>query len=346
MASKSKSEIIEELNESSEYNETMSQMSQSSQRSLSMDISTSTTPTAAKRKASPLYRTNVKQRAQTSRKSKSPSLSAESLIEAFNNPSLISSITPAIQSIIVPTVKSAIDTAVSSAVDTIKSGILKELIESNNKLKETIDTQMVIINKQQLQIDDQRKKLIEKSTEVNNLASKVKELTVENISIKTSLNDIEQYGRRNSLRFNNLKLDPKLQEHDMTKAVVSFINTHILSPDQSKISEADIDRCHPVGPSRFDNQQRQILVKFCSYHTKWKVFRSKSNLKKNKVKVFVCEDLTGANYRLVKSLSDLKKKGHLHSYWTTNGNVLAKLKENSPSIKVKPYDDFLSKLGC
>ena len=125
-----------------------------------------------------------------------------------------------------------------------------------------------------------------------------------------------------------------------------FINTHILSPDQSKISEADIDRCHPVGPSRFDNQQRQILVKFCSYHTKWKVFRSKSNLKKNKVKVFVCEDLTGANYRLVKSLSDLKKKGHLHSYWTTNGNVLAKLKENSPSIKVKPYDDFLSKLGC
>ena len=80
MASKSKSEIIEELNESSEYNETMSQ---SSQQSLSMDISTPTTPTAAKRKASPLYRTNVKQRAQTSRKSKSPSLSAESLIEAF-----------------------------------------------------------------------------------------------------------------------------------------------------------------------------------------------------------------------------------------------------------------------
>ena len=240
------------------------------------------------------------------------------LIEAFNNPSLISSITPAIQSIIVPSVKSAIDTVVTSAIDTMKTGILKELIENKNKLKETIDTQMVIINKQQLQIDDQRKKVTEKSTEVNYLVSKVKELPVENIS---SLNDIEQDGRRNSLRFNNMKLDPKLQEHDMTKAMVNFINTNLLNPDQSKISGADIDRCHPVGPSRLDNQQMQILITFSSYNTKWKAFRSKSNLKENKDKVFVCEDLTGANYRLVKSLYDLKKKGQLHSYWTTNGNV-------------------------
>ena len=82
--------------------------------------------------------------------------------------------------------------------------------------------------------------------------------------------------------------------------MVIFINSKVLKPDQSKISEANIDRCHQVGPK---SKPKQILIKFSSYHTIWHVFRSKGNLNNYRDHVFVCEDLTTDNYKLVKSLN-------------------------------------------
>ena len=113
--------------------------------------------------------------------------------------------------------------------------------------------------------------------------------------------------------------------------MVMFINSKVLKPEQSKISEADIDRCHPVGPK---SKPKQILIKFSSYHTRWHVFRSKGNLKNYRDHVFVCEDLTTDNYKLVKSLNDHKKKKRIHSFWTTNGNVFAKVQDDHQNLTV------------
>ena len=61
--------------------------------------------------------------------------------DSFSKPSLISAITPAIQTMILPTIKLAIDSAIESAVASVKSYISNELIQINNKLQDTIDTQ-------------------------------------------------------------------------------------------------------------------------------------------------------------------------------------------------------------
>ena len=47
--------------------------------------------------------------------------------------------------------------------------------------------------------------------------------------MKVGLNDLEQYGRRNSLRFHNLKMDPSLKECDMTHSMTKFIKNLYLT---------------------------------------------------------------------------------------------------------------------
>ena len=162
-----------------------------------------------------------------------------------------------------------------------------------------------VIRKQQEQIDNQQNEMNKKADQLKALNKRADDLTSENHNIKTAMNDLEQYGRRNSLRFNNMKMDPKLEERELTKQMVIFINSKVLKPDQSKISEANIDRCHQVGPK---SKPKQILIKFSSYHTIWHVFRSKGNMNNFRDHVFVCEDLTTDNYKLVKSLNDPPKK--------------------------------------
>ena len=46
--------------------------------------------------------------------------------------------------------------------------------------------------------------------------------------MKVNVNNLEQYGRRNSLRFNNLTVDTSQKEDDMIHAVVMFINNNMM----------------------------------------------------------------------------------------------------------------------
>ena len=47
--------------------------------------------------------------------------------------------------------------------------------------------------------------------------------------MKINFNGLEQYGRRNSLRFNNLTVDTSQKQEDMIHGVVHFINNRTKS---------------------------------------------------------------------------------------------------------------------
>ena len=78
------------------------------------------------------------------------------------------------------------------------------------------------------------------------------ELTKENLYY--FINDVKQYGRRNSLRFSNLGLDPKLPEVELIKRVTTFNNDRILV-NGPILSECDIERCHPIGQGCFEQSK-------------------------------------------------------------------------------------------
>ena len=111
----------------------------------------------------------------------------------------------------------------------MKTSVVDEMLESNKALQETVAKQSKTITKQnetiktQKSIIDQNVKMIDsKISRIDELEGDVDLLTEEIDKVKLELNDLEQYCRRSSLRFNNLKVNAALQKQNLTKAVPIF----------------------------------------------------------------------------------------------------------------------------
>ena len=131
---------------------------------------------------------------------------------------------------------------------------------------------------------------------------------------------------------------PPADELELTKHVVSFLNKRVLH-DTAPLDLRDIERCHFVGKAVL-GRSRQIIVKFCHYQDKKRVFAGKSRLKGNPAKIFLTEDLTSVNHSVVKSLLPLKKNESIDSFWTSNGQIYVKKDSTSDPVKVSSTDDL------
>ena len=208
-----------------------------------------------KRKASPLFKLAAKKTTPTRKSlpSKKSQLSSESFLAAVKDPDFANSFAPLLQTVIAPTIQTAIEKAVDSAIEMLRSSILNDIVSSNVQLKKTIDEQIEISEQQNKIIKEQADKLDEKTKMIDELEQKCDNLSVELNKVKAAVNDLEQYGRQNSLRFSKLGFDPKLPENELIKKTTAFINDRML-PNDPLLSESDIDRCHPIGQLSVTNQ--------------------------------------------------------------------------------------------
>lgn len=95
-------------------------------------------------------------------------------------------------------------------------------------------------------------------------------------SLSNQLDDLEQYGRRTSVRLHNVPPDLGLNTDVAAVRVFNeFMNV--------AISVDDIERSHPLGKEK-DNGSRPIIVKFKAYKSKEMVYKAKSSLKGNPTK--------------------------------------------------------------
>ena len=163
---------------------------------------------------------------------------------------------------------------------------------------------------------------------------------VENLKIE--VNRLEQYGCRSSLRFNNMNVDPNLNEIQLTTYMKNFINSNILKgPAAGELTESDIDRCRPVGGFR-GKRKPQVIVKFLSYKVKARVYGNKKN---HPDKTFITEDLTKANHSTVKTLLKFKKNDKIDSFWTIDGKVLVKTSPTSKPLTISSADAAAKKFN-
>jgi hypothetical protein len=65
------------------------------------------------------------------------------------------------------------------------------------------------------------------------------------------------------------------------------------------------------------------------------VFSNKKKLKGNKDKMFIAENLTKYRYDLLRQLNGTKKINKVHSFWTHDGSILVKERENSKVKMIK-----------
>ena len=96
--------------------------------------------------------------------------------------------------------------------------------------------------------------LEEKTKSIVNFEHRVQNLELEVKSLKMASNDLEQYGRRNSIRILNFKIINKLPESELKTQIISFFNNSMLK-NLPQLTVSDIDCCHPVGKQNSDGVQ-------------------------------------------------------------------------------------------
>ena len=145
------------------------------------------------------------------------------------------------------------------------------MVKSNEELQklvkeqtETITSQKTITDRQNALIDEQNNLLEDKAARIETLECDAQYMLMGLDFLMDTINNLEQYGRRNSIKLNNFKLiSPPKDEHDLSNSVCRFLNENVLK-DARPLVVRDIERCHFVGRAQKD-RPKQIIVKFLHY---------------------------------------------------------------------------------
>lgn len=235
--------------------------------------------------------------------------------------------------LITQSVEEAVERAVQSAVKPLNELIAKqdhkliklfdkchELKTENNNIKKQLD--------ESLSRSDSIQKINDE------LKARNDELETSVIMLETKLEDLEQYGRRTSLRFHNVPMrEAELQHTD--DLVLKVINTSLKIAIPLKAD--DINRSHIIG--KIKDGKGQIICRFRNWKVKNLVYGQRKFLRDNPDKIFITEDLTRYRQNIVKKLSARKRARDIHSFWTYDGRVFAKKIHDGDKILIKTPDE-------
>ena len=218
-----------------------------------------------------------------------------------------------------------------------KDDLREHLEETKNKIiqsmTETIEKLEARVLTLEIEKDNLEKKLkflnvkCEQSEEVAKLATYKSELAMRR------LNDLEQHGRKDSVRMFGVR---DLNQQETAEKTVDVV-VDVLSRINLKISKNDISIAHRLG--RFvQNKPRPIIVKFKSRIHKNQVLYQRRKLKGTGMGI--SEDLTSKNYEYLQKLQHHKD---VETAWTRDANFFVKMKESGQIKKIDPFEFLAEK---
>ncbi|KAJ8305117.1 hypothetical protein KUTeg_017331 [Tegillarca granosa] len=165
------------------------------------------------------------------------------------------------------------------------------------------------------------RKVFDEFSEVVVLKQEINTLKSENENLRLSIDELEQYGRRNAVRISGI---PEKTGED-TDAIVRDV-ANKMGVD---IHDVDISRSHRSGKPG-QSRPRQILVKFVRYNTKRKLLISRRVMKSvpSLNNVFINDDLTKRRQELYRKARDLWKDRKITKTWTWDGKIFLTDKTN------------------
>ena len=200
------------------------------------------------------------------------------------------------------------------ALEKCVAKILKAKIEKNEER----------IGKQEGEIHDLRVALAKREDEIKSLKSSMQQLECGMAACQSRADELEQYSRRNNVRVFGVKEAPGEDTDDQVIKVVSQQLGY-------NLSKAEIDRSHRSGkPRPAGSKPRPILVKLCSYRSKFALLKDRRKMKDSGFSIQ--EDLTKTNHEI---LMKLVKHPKVAAAWSTDGRVIAALKTNKDGVQVK-----------
>lgn len=199
-----------------------------------------------------------------------------------------------------------------SVLDVVKSAI-NQVVTSDEFIDKIVSS---LLNKMKNELQGVLKEAISR---IELLEAEKTSLKEEMCSLRMSVDDLEQYSRRQNLRIYGI---PEKEAEIPGQLVLSLFDKQLgICLDNSKIS-----RSHRIGKV-VAGKHRAIIVKFTNHNDKTAVFNNKSKLKSTKI--VIREDLTYKKLQLFKSAS--QKLGR-NNVWTRDGVIFARVNDHTHKI--------------
>ena len=163
--------------------------------------------------------------------------------------------------------------------------------------------------------------------EVQPLLSEISQLKSRVHHLESEMDASNQYSRRNCVLISNIE--------EQTGEDTNTIAINVAKEGGLTIMPGEIDRSHRIGkPGK--KKSRDIVVKFVSYQSKAKFMQTRKQLRQNRSKAFINEQLTSLRGELAYQCRLLKKDPNspITDTWTYDGNIFVKTDPKGPMVRI------------
>ena len=244
----------------------------------------------------------------------------------LNSPAFSTALATSLVPLLTPLLSASLMSSINDTVRTAVQDAVKPLQEQVTDLTDRVNRADHKISSLTQENDDLKERVRELEVNVVDLDNRC-------INLDCGLEQLEQYGRRNSLRFHNVPLESESADTD---DAIANLCTEKLGVT---ITADDICRSHRIGrANRFGSYQ--VICRFRNWKLKNKVFTNKRKLKDNEDHTFITEDLTKYRQEIVSEMLKAKRAGKIHAFWSTDGRLFMKVTESGFKHRVDSIDEL------
>ncbi|XP_074608241.1 uncharacterized protein LOC141860902 [Acropora palmata] len=254
-----------------------------------------------------------------------------------------------------PSIRREIKTEILELKSSIKALTERcnELEKSQDFVSKKYDTAIVALQSVKSEISNLDKK---HTTIVNSLEEKLGELagTTDRqdqslYRVESALDETQQYLRRDCLAINGVPISSYENPNQLVKEVGLLAGVEI---DDRHIASA-----HKLPDSK--NVKNRLIVKFIQRDKREELYKHRKNLVGKNIshlpsvedgngKIFINESLTSYRKRLFGRIKEYKRNNNLKYLWTSNGKIMLKVNDTSPTqafVTHEQFEDYLDQIS-
>ena len=200
---------------------------------------------------------------------------------------------------------------VRTKFDTFKSDVNTQIADFKSEVNKKVEDLELAVDFIENDFESQKEEIAKLKTELQNAIKAQGE----------SINELEQYSRRNCLLLHGV---PESDKEDTDALFRSTVAEHL----GTDVKVRDINRTHRLGPKRADGSSRPIIAKFARYNVRASVFREKRKFKGTKF--LLTESLTKTRVAILNAARDKHGKTNV---WTSDGEILVSKDKKTVNVR-------------
>ena len=254
-----------------------------------------------------------------------------------------------------PSIRREIKTEILELKSSIKALTERcnELEKSQDFVSKKYDTAIAALQSVKSEISNLDKK---HTTIVNSLEEKLGELagTTDRqdqslYRVESALDETQQYLRRDCLEINGVPISSYENPNQLVKEVGLLAGV--------EIDDRHIAAAHKLPDSK--NVKNRLIVKFIQRDKGEELYKHRKNLVGKNIshlpsvedgngKIFINESLTSYRKRLFGRIREYKRNNNLKYLWTSNGKIMLKVNDTSPTqafVTHEQFEDYLDQIS-